>query len=78
MWSRTSLRGALRRRCSRASARSCRCGARVSRRAENAVSCVSECPQEEGYKPLEQLTLEPYERDHAVVVAEYRGAKGAK
>jgi rRNA 2'-O-methyltransferase fibrillarin len=28
--------------------------------------------QEEGVKPLEQLTLEPYERDHAVVVGVYR------
>ena len=28
--------------------------------------------QEEKFKPLEQLTLEPYERDHAVVVATYR------
>lgn len=27
---------------------------------------------EEGLKPKEQLTLEPYERDHAVVVGEYR------
>jgi hypothetical protein len=24
------------------------------------------------FKPLEQLTLEPYERDHAVVIARYR------
>lgn len=29
---------------------------------------------EEGLKPLEQLTLEPYERDHAVVVGVYRPA----
>lgn len=28
--------------------------------------------QSENFKPLEQLTLEPYERDHAVVIAEYR------
>ncbi|RYY77441.1 hypothetical protein EON63_18785 [archaeon] len=28
--------------------------------------------QEEGLKPQEQLTLEPYERDHAVVVGVYR------
>ncbi|KAL3937624.1 MAG: hypothetical protein SGARI_002052 [Bacillariaceae sp.] len=34
--------------------------------------------QEENFKPLEQLTLEPYERDHAVVIAEYRPAKGKK
>jgi len=32
----------------------------------------------EGFKPLEQITLEPYERDHAVVVAEYRAAKKSK
>ena len=31
--------------------------------------------QEENFKPLEQLTLEPYERDHAVVIAEYRPSK---
>jgi rRNA 2'-O-methyltransferase fibrillarin len=30
--------------------------------------------KEEGIKPLEQLTLEPYERDHAVVVGEYRAS----
>lgn len=29
----------------------------------------------EGFKPLEQLTLEPYERDHAVVIAVYRAKK---
>merc|ERR1711990_885863 len=34
--------------------------------------------QGEQFKPLEQLTLEPYERDHAVVVAEYRPAKKQK
>ncbi|VDN24032.1 unnamed protein product [Gongylonema pulchrum] len=28
--------------------------------------------KEERFKPIEQVTLEPYERDHAVVVAEYR------
>lgn len=28
--------------------------------------------QAEKFKPREQLTLEPYERDHAVVIAEYR------
>lgn len=35
---------------------------------------------EEGLKPKEQLTLEPYERDHAVVVGTYRPAPkpGAK
>merc|ERR1711939_494853 len=34
--------------------------------------------QSENFKPAEQLTLEPYERDHAVVVGEYRAAKKAK
>lgn len=29
-------------------------------------------------RPTEQLTLEPYERDHAVVVGNYRPAKKAK
>lgn len=28
--------------------------------------------REESFKPIEQVTLEPYERDHAVVVAKYR------
>ncbi|KAI3318177.1 Fibrillarin-domain-containing protein [Xylariaceae sp. AK1471] len=28
-----------------------------------------------GLKPLEQLTLEPYERDHAVVIGRYEGPK---
>jgi len=28
--------------------------------------------RQEGFKPLEQITLEPYERDHAVVVGIYR------
>lgn len=31
--------------------------------------------QAENFKPLEQLTLEPYERDHAVVISEYRPKK---
>uniref|UniRef100_A0A183CFS5 rRNA 2'-O-methyltransferase fibrillarin n=1 Tax=Globodera pallida TaxID=36090 RepID=A0A183CFS5_GLOPA len=31
--------------------------------------------REEQFKPIEQVTLEPYERDHAVVVAEYRASK---
>jgi len=31
--------------------------------------------QEENFKPLEQLTLEPYERDHAVVISVYRPTK---
>jgi len=31
--------------------------------------------QQEKFKPLEQLTLEPYERDHAVVIAQYRPEK---
>uniref|UniRef100_A0A8R1I265 rRNA 2'-O-methyltransferase fibrillarin n=1 Tax=Caenorhabditis japonica TaxID=281687 RepID=A0A8R1I265_CAEJA len=34
--------------------------------------------KEEKFKPLEQVTLEPYERDHAVVVATYRPVKGKK
>jgi len=34
--------------------------------------------QSEQFKPQEQLTLEPYERDHAVVVAIYRPPKKAK
>ena len=33
--------------------------------------------QEEQLKPQEQITLEPYERDHAVVVGIYRKAKKA-
>lgn len=33
---------------------------------------------EQKFKPLEQLTLEPYERDHAVVIAEYRAKKKKK
>lgn len=32
----------------------------------------------ENFKPAEQLTLEPYERDHAVVVGSYRPAKKAR
>ena len=31
--------------------------------------------QTEGFKPAEQLTLEPYERDHAMVVGAYRVSK---
>jgi len=34
--------------------------------------------QAEHFKPLEQLTLEPYERDHCVVVATYRPSKKQK
>jgi len=34
--------------------------------------------QEEQFKPAEQITLEPYERDHAVVVGTYRPAKKSK
>jgi len=34
--------------------------------------------QEEQFKPTEQITLEPYERDHAVVVGFYRPAKKDK
>ncbi len=31
--------------------------------------------QTEGFKPAEQLTLEPYERDHAMVVGAFRVGK---
>jgi len=31
--------------------------------------------QQESFKPLEQITLEPYERDHAVVIGIYRPSK---
>ena len=31
--------------------------------------------QEDGFKPMEQLTLEPYERDHAIVCGGYRMPK---
>jgi rRNA 2'-O-methyltransferase fibrillarin len=34
--------------------------------------------QEEQFRPLEQLTLEPYERDHAVVTGIYRAPKKDK
>jgi len=34
--------------------------------------------QEEKFKPAEQITLEPYERDHAVVIGSYRVAKKKK
>mmetsp|Transcript_43277 Transcript_43277/g.169384 ORF Transcript_43277/g.169384 Transcript_43277/m.169384 type:complete len:217 (-) Transcript_43277:2623-3273(-) len=34
--------------------------------------------QEEKFKPAEQITLEPYERDHAVVVGGYRMPKKKK
>jgi hypothetical protein len=34
--------------------------------------------QEEKFRPLEQLTLEPYERDHAIVVGTYRAPKKKK
>jgi len=30
--------------------------------------------KKDGFKPSEQITLEPYERDHAVVVGTYRAA----
>lgn len=33
---------------------------------------------EDNFRPLEQITLEPYERDHAVVIAEYRPNKKKK
>ena len=31
--------------------------------------------QQEQFKPAEQLTLEPYERDHAIVCGSYRVSK---
>ena len=31
--------------------------------------------KENGFKPEEQVTLEPYERDHAVVIGSYRVQK---
>lgn len=34
--------------------------------------------QEEQFRPAEQITLEPYERDHAVVTGTYRPAKKEK
>ncbi|RQM19362.1 hypothetical protein B5M09_013898, partial [Aphanomyces astaci] len=34
--------------------------------------------QQDQFKPAEQLTLEPYERDHAVVVGSYRAPKKDK
>jgi len=34
--------------------------------------------KEEKFKPKEQLTLEPYERDHAVVTGFYRAATKKK
>ena len=42
--------------------------------AEPAAVFASEVSKMKGerMKPLEQVTLEPYERDHAVVVGEYR------
>jgi len=30
--------------------------------------------KEDGLTPQEQITLEPYERDHAVVIGHYRAA----
>lgn len=34
--------------------------------------------QEENFRPAEQLTLEPYERDHAVVIGAYRVSQKTK
>jgi len=34
--------------------------------------------KKDGFKPSEQITLEPYERDHAVVIGTYRAAKKEK
>jgi len=34
--------------------------------------------QEEKFRPAEQITLEPYERDHAIVIGQYRAHPKAK
>jgi len=34
--------------------------------------------QEQQFRPVEQITLEPYERDHAVVVGSFRPPKKEK
>jgi rRNA 2'-O-methyltransferase fibrillarin len=34
--------------------------------------------KKDNFKPQEQVTLEPYERDHAVVIGTYRVAKKSK
>jgi rRNA 2'-O-methyltransferase fibrillarin len=34
--------------------------------------------QKEQFKPAEQVTLEPFERDHACVVGTYRAPKKTK
>lgn len=34
--------------------------------------------QSEGFKPIEQLTLEPYERDHCVITGTYLPLKKKK
>lgn len=34
--------------------------------------------KKDGLRPIEQVTLEPFERDHAVVIGEYRGATKKK
>jgi len=34
--------------------------------------------KKDNFKPSERITLEPYERDHCVVVGEYRAAKKEK
>lgn len=34
--------------------------------------------QQEQFKPMEQVTLEPFERDHACVVGAYRVPKKQK
>jgi len=31
--------------------------------------------QKENFRPIEQITLEPYERDHAIVFGRYRTNK---
>ena len=34
--------------------------------------------QKENFRPSEQITLEPYERDHAIVLGKYRVQKFSK
>jgi rRNA 2'-O-methyltransferase fibrillarin len=43
--------------------------------AEQVFSSEVKKMRQEQMKPLEQITLEPYERDHAIVTAIYRGSK---
>ena len=34
--------------------------------------------KQEKFKPIEQVTLEPYEVDHAIIVSAYRAGKAIK